>query len=191
MIVIAIGANLPGPAGSPLQNCEAALTALAARGLRVKTRSRWYRSPPWSPEQTAAPSSPDHNRDEGTQPWYVNGVAIIETMLDAPALLALLHQIEAQFGRSRDPARRYAARSLDLDLIDYDGMIRTAAPVLPHPRVQERAFVLRPLAEIAPNWRHPESGRSVKDLLAALPSDAIAEPLQAAQKAPADQPKTH
>ncbi|HEX9462553.1 MAG TPA: 2-amino-4-hydroxy-6-hydroxymethyldihydropteridine diphosphokinase [Alphaproteobacteria bacterium] len=184
MIVIAIGANLPGPAGTPLQNCEAALAALSSRGVRVRQRSRWYRSPPWP---AAAQSSSGHE----AQPWYVNGAAIIETMLDPAGLLALLHDVEARFGRIRDPATRNAPRTLDLDLIDYNGVIRAAAPVLPHPRAAERAFVLRPLAEIAPNWRHPESGRSVKDLLDALPADSIAEPLQTGPESSPDQAKTH
>lgn len=184
MIVIAIGANLPGLAGTPLQNCEAALAALASRGVRVRKRSRWYCSPPWPPEP---PSSSGHD----PRPWYVNGVAIIETMLDPVGLLALLHDIERRFGRTRDEAARNASRPLDLDLIDYNGIIRAAAPVLPHPRAGDRAFVLRPLAEIAPNWQHPESGRSVKDLLAALPKDAIAEPLPSDPESSSDQPKTH
>jgi len=167
MIVIAIGANLPGPAGSALQNCEAALAALGAAGVKVQQRSRWYRSPPWPPS--------GHGE---AQPWYVNGVALVETAQDPVQLLATLHAIEARFGRVRSPATVNAARPLDLDLIDYEGAVREAEPpVLPHPRAEQRAFVLRPLAEIAPNWRHPKSGRSVKDLLAALPADAVAEPL--------------
>jgi 2-amino-4-hydroxy-6-hydroxymethyldihydropteridine diphosphokinase len=175
MIVIAIGANLPGPAGSPLQNCEAALAALAAAGVAVRRRSRWYRSPPWAPRPRAGEAPPPE------QPWYVNGVAVVETALDPAALLAALHAIEDRFGRVRMNVPPNAARPLDLDLIDYDGQVRDGEPpVLPHPRLDGRAFVLRPLAEIAPNWRHPKSGRSVKDLLDALPPDAIAEPLPAA-----------
>jgi 2-amino-4-hydroxy-6-hydroxymethyldihydropteridine diphosphokinase len=166
MIVIAIGANLPGPAGSARDNCEAALAAFDAAGVAVRARSRWYRSPPWPPSD---------------QPWYVNGVALVATTLDPVQLLATLHTIEARFGRVRSQDTVNAARPLDLDLIDYEGMVReTAPPILPHPRLDARAFVLRPLAEIAPNWRHPKSGRALKDLLAALPSDAVAEPLDGA-----------
>src|SRR5258708_39642910 len=101
-------------------------------------------------------------------------------MLVPAGLLALLLDVEARFVRIREPATRNAPRTLDLDLIDYNGVIRAAAPVLPHPRAVERAFVLRPLAEIAPNWRHPESGRSGKDLLDALPADSVPEPLPTA-----------
>lgn len=173
MIVIAIGANLRGVAGSPRDNCEAALVALDAAGVTIRRRSSWYRSPPWPP-----PSG-----DDDGQPWYVNGVVLAETSQGPVELLATLHAIEARFGRVRSSATVNAARPLDLDLVDYDGMVRDAAPpILPHPRLDARAFVLRPLAEIAPNWRHPKSGRSVKDLADALPSDAIAEPLPEAAK---------
>jgi 2-amino-4-hydroxy-6-hydroxymethyldihydropteridine diphosphokinase len=165
MILIAVGANLPGPAGPPLQNCEAALAALAVEGVRIVARSRWYRTPPWPVSD---------------QPWYVNAVVAAETALDPPALLALLHKIEARLGRERTAGTVNAARPLDLDLIDYEGLIREAPPpALPHPRLEGRAFVLRPLSDIAPNWRHPKTGRSLKDLLAELPADAIAEPIAA------------
>lgn len=164
MILIALGANLPGLAGTPRDNCEAALVALGAAGVRVIRRSRWYRTPPWPPG--------------ADQPWYVNGVAAVETKLDPAALLALLHRIERDFGRVRTAGTANAARPLDLDLIDYDGLVRDSPPpVLPHPRLEGRAFVLRPLAEVAPGWRHPGSGRPLTALLADLPSDAIAEPL--------------
>jgi 2-amino-4-hydroxy-6-hydroxymethyldihydropteridine diphosphokinase len=164
MILIAVGANLPGPAGTPRDNCEAALVALGNAGVRVVRRSRWYRTPPWPPGSG--------------QPWYVNGVAAVETTLDPAALLALMHRIERDFGRVRAAGAVNAARPLDLDLIDHDGLVRDSPPpVLPHPRLEGRAFVLRPLAEVAPDWRHPRTGRPLTELLAGLPPDAVAEPL--------------
>lgn len=164
MILIAIGANLPGRAGTPRDNCEAALVALGTAGVRVTKRSRWYRTPPWPPSD---------------QPWYVNGVVAVETTLDPAALLAVLHRVERDFGRVREAGTANAPRPLDLDLIDYEGRVRSEPPpVLPHPRLEGRAFVLRPLADVAPGWQHPVTRRSVGELLAALPPDAVAEPLE-------------
>jgi 2-amino-4-hydroxy-6-hydroxymethyldihydropteridine diphosphokinase len=80
-----------------------------------------------------------------------------------------------QFGRARRV--RNEARVLDLDLIAYDERVEAGAVVLPHPRMQERAFVLLPLAEIAPHWIHPGLGLSVAQLIARLPADQTAEPL--------------
>ena len=134
-----------------MATCEAALERLAASApVRVVARAAWYRSAP-------VPVS--------DQPWFVNGVALLETVLDPVALLAALHAVEAAFGRDRQV--RNAARSLDLDLLDYHGRIDPGpAPVLPHPRLQGRAFVLAPLADLAPNWRHPVSGERAATLLA-------------------------
>lgn len=168
MILIAVGSNLAGPTGSPQANCEAALVALAAEGARVIRRSRWYRSPPW-PESEAK-----------RQPWYVNGVVAVATSLDPEALLAAMHRVEARMGRVRGPNTLNAARPIDLDLIDYDGRVREAAPTLPHPRLAARAFVLRPLSEIAPEWVHPVTQTPLATLLAGLPKDAIAEPISEA-----------
>lgn len=163
MIFVALGSNLAGAAAAPVDNCKAALNALAAAGVAVVRRSRWYRSPPWPPSE---------------QPWYVNAVAELKTDLAPAALLELLHATERSLGRTRAPGVLNAARTVDLDLIDYDAMVRPGpAPILPHPRLADRAFVLRPLAELAPDWVHPKTGRSIKDLLAALPADAVAAPI--------------
>ncbi len=164
MILIGLGANLPSPRhGEPRATCEAALTALEAAGVKVLRRSRWYRSAP-------VPAS--------DQPWFVNGVAAVETGLAPAELLALLHRIEADFGRAR--RRRNEARILDLDLLAY-GERRSApgeAPVLPHPRLAGRAFVVLPLAEIAPGWRHPVSGLTAAEMAGLLPPDQVAQPIE-------------
>jgi 2-amino-4-hydroxy-6-hydroxymethyldihydropteridine diphosphokinase len=166
VILIAVGSNLPGPHGSPRANCEAALAALAVEGVRVLQRSRWYRTPPW-PES-----------EIGRQPWYVNGVVAVETALAPEALLAAMHRVEAAMGRVRGPDTLNAARPIDLDLVDYHGQVRDAvAPILPHPRLDQRAFVLRPLSDVAPDWVHPVSGASLSSLLRGLPADAVAEPI--------------
>ena len=163
MILIGLGANLAGPAGDPRAQVLAALAALPGEGIRVARRSRLWRSPAW----------PDP-RD----PAFVNAVVRVESALDPAALLAALHRVEAALGRVRGAPN--APRAIDLDLLDLDGLVRASPPpVLPHPRLAERGFVLRPLAELAPGWRHPADGRAISDLLAALPSHDGVEPLEA------------
>lgn len=153
MIFIGLGANLPSRAGSPRDTLTAALADLARAGVRIVARSGWYETAP-------VPVS--------DQPWFVNAVAAVETGLDPAALLALLHAIEADYGRERLAVN--GARSLDLDLLAYDEQVNPGpdSPILPHPRLDRRAFVLHPLAELAPDWRHPASGRPIADLLAEL-----------------------
>lgn len=154
-IYIGIGANLDHPIhGGPLDTCKAALLALQDRGVDVLATSCWFRSAP-------VPAS--------DQSWFVNGVARLETNLDAEGLLAVLHDVEADFGRVRGAPN--AARTLDLDLLDYRGDVRAsggAGPVLPHPRMMERAFVLLPLYDIAPDWEHPVTGMRAVDRLAVV-----------------------
>jgi 2-amino-4-hydroxy-6-hydroxymethyldihydropteridine diphosphokinase len=166
-IFIGAGANLPHPSyASPRETLQAALLELDRRQVRVLRYSRWYRTAP-------VPAS--------DQPWYVNVVAEITTSLRPDELLSILHEIEDLFGRVRSVPN--AARLIDLDLLDYRGGIVPAGPsraTLPHPRMTGRAFVLRPLADLAPDWRHPVSGASIRELLAALPPDQIAEPFGSA-----------
>jgi 2-amino-4-hydroxy-6-hydroxymethyldihydropteridine diphosphokinase len=161
---IALGANLKHPIhGAPRQALEAALEELGRRGVVIRRVSPWYRTAP-------VPAS--------DQPWYVNAVAEIETGLAADALLARLHEVEDAFGRVRTVPN--AARLIDLDLIDFHGEIAAGGPgraILPHPRMESRAFVLRPLADLAPDWRHPRTGVSIQTLLAALPADQVIERL--------------
>jgi 2-amino-4-hydroxy-6-hydroxymethyldihydropteridine diphosphokinase len=104
-------------------------------------------------------------------------VAELGSALPAGALLGLLHEVEQEFGRVRSVAN--APRVLDLDLIDWQGAVSPAGawPVLPHPRLQDRAFVLLPLQELAPGWRHPQNGAPIAALVADLPPDQRTEPL--------------
>lgn len=160
MILIGIGASLPGPDGAPPRaTCAAAARRLAALpGLRLAALSRWWMSAPLPPLPGA--------------PWFVNGVARLEGEMSPGALLDALLAIEAEFGRTRPYPN--APRTLDLDLLDHHGLVRaTPRLTLPHPRMTGRAFVLRPLAEVAPDWRHPVSGAGVGELIAALPRQEI------------------
>ncbi len=162
-VLIGLGANLPSAFGSPRETCAAALDSLGEFDVTVSRRSLWYESAPVPPSD---------------QPWFVNGVAAVETALDPAALLATLLEVERCFGRERNG--RWAARTLDLDLLDYRGLLRDGPPppTLPHPRLEDRAFVLLPLGEVAPGWRHPRSGRSIDALIAALGPGQTARPME-------------
>jgi 2-amino-4-hydroxy-6-hydroxymethyldihydropteridine diphosphokinase len=157
MILIALGANIPSRAGAPAQTLHAAIAEFGRAGIRTPAVSPFYETPAWP---------------EPGDPLFVNAVASIQTTLAPAALLALLHRIERDFGRVRSV--RNAPRTLDLDIIDYDGRIDGGPPTLPHPRIDSRGFVLIPLRDVAPAWRHPVSGRSVAELIAALPQEARA-----------------
>ncbi|HEY9080776.1 2-amino-4-hydroxy-6-hydroxymethyldihydropteridine diphosphokinase [Magnetovibrio sp.] len=159
-ILIALGANLPSARyGTPAQTIEAALAALDAHpAVRVRRRSRWFESAP-------VPIS--------DQPWYVNGVCLVDTDLSPRALLDVLHAIEADFGRVR--SEKNAPRVLDLDLLAYDDFVTADDQDfdVPHPRMHERAFVLLPLRDVVPGWIHPRTGATLDALIADLSDEQV------------------
>ena len=159
MILVALGANLPTAAyGPPERALAEALRRLDARGAATRARSRLWRTAP-------VPAS--------DQPDYVNAVARLETALAPEALLGEMLAVERELGRER--RERWGPRTIDLDLLAYDAVVLDApALTLPHPRLAERAFVLLPLADVAPGWRHPVSGLKVEELIARLPAEARA-----------------
>ncbi len=147
-VIVALGANLPGDYPSCEVLLDAALARLAQEGLAVTAKSGWWRSAAW-PDPSA--------------PAFVNGVALVETTLEPDAVIALLHRVEADFGR-RSGARN-APRTLDLDLIAHGRRVIDAdSLILPHPRAHQRLFVMGPLAQIAPEWRHPSLNRAAREL---------------------------
>jgi 2-amino-4-hydroxy-6-hydroxymethyldihydropteridine diphosphokinase len=142
---IALGSNL----GDSLTTLEAALEHLAQTpGVTLLKVSPWYQTSPLGP----------------AQPDYLNGCALLEVTLSAQGMLVILGAIENQFGRVRQ--QRWGPRTLDLDLLLYgDLVLETADLIIPHPRMGERAFVLVPLAAIAPDLMDPRSGQTISQLL--------------------------
>lgn len=177
--LIALGANLPfddQPADETLRRAALLLPDAGFAGVRL---SRIWRTPCFP-----AGAGPDYANAAAAAVWTGGG--------GPRAALAALHALEARFGRER--RQRWGMRTLDLDLIAFGQAVRPDAgtqaawrrlppaeqvravpdrPILPHPRVQDRGFVLAPLAEVAPHWRHPLTGESVAAMLAALPPGAL------------------
>jgi 2-amino-4-hydroxy-6-hydroxymethyldihydropteridine diphosphokinase len=152
MILLALGANLPSRFGTPDQSLTYGLTVLTARGVRVLQASRLYSNP-------AVPPS--------GQPDFVNCVAVVSTTVEPGELIEICLALEREFGRVR--GEKWGPRAIDIDIIDFDGIrVDTPELTLPHPRLHERAFVLVPLLEVAPAWRHPVTGEKGSDLLARI-----------------------
>lgn len=176
---IALGANLPSAFGGPLSTLKQACARLGELGLTVLATSRYYETPCFP---------------AGQGPDFVNAVCLIRGGQKAQTILGILHQIEDEFGRTRH--QRWAGRVLDLDLICCGAQVLPDAQrhdtwlnlpladqmkhapdqlILPHPRLQDRAFVLVPMADVASDWFHPVLGLNVAQMVANLPKADVAD----------------
>lgn len=177
--LIALGSNLPSDAGGPAETLHAARARLEVADVRISAFSRLYETPCFPP---------------GAGPDYVNAAAVVTYAGKPRDMLNVLHKIEAEFGRER--VQRWGQRTLDLDLLAAGDLVwpdaqtqakwralpleeqMRQAPgemVLPHPRLQDRAFVLVPLSDVASDWRHPVLGQTVAEMLAALPEQDVSQ----------------
>ncbi|WP_240784175.1 2-amino-4-hydroxy-6-hydroxymethyldihydropteridine diphosphokinase [Tabrizicola caldifontis] len=184
-LLVAFGANLPFDGAGPAETILKSVAALSGEGLQLFALSRFF----------ATPCFP-----AGAGPDYVNAAALLTCSedVDLTSILARLHAVEARFGRER--AQRWGMRTLDIDLLAVgdsvlpdaetqdrwrllppEAQVRTTPDrlILPHPRLQDRAFVLVPLADVAPDWVHPRTGLGVLQMLDALPPEdrAAVKPL--------------
>ena len=152
---ISLGSNLKRDNKLSLkENLEIILKIFPENNIFVKKISNWYESEP-------VPLS--------NQPWFINAVVKVVTNKSPEELLYQLHKIENFFGRKRSILN--ASRTIDLDLIDFQGLIKNDSLILPHPRMHLRLFVLLPLQDIEPNWVHPVLKQSIKELLNNYTSD--------------------
>ncbi len=179
LALVAIGGNIPSDAGEVIETVSKSVQQFQSFGLNIRAISGFYKTPCFP---------------AGAGPDYINAAVALTTGLTARETLDALHEIENSFGRQR--IERWGRRTLDLDLVAYDIAVipdrkthdhwralppetqSNAAPdqlVLPHPRLQDRAFVLIPLADVAARWVHPVLGTTISEMLAALPDAARAE----------------
>ena len=173
-VLVSLGSNATSALVESAKLLRDAIEHIATQGFRITKSSRYYSTPCFP---------------AGAGPDFVNAAIEVETSKAPDVLIAHLHDIEAEFGRERPS--RWAPRSLDLDLIAYDDQILPSKDVLlqwmdlpletqkkiapdvlivPHPRMHERSFVLIPLADIVPDWRHPILGKTVREMVEELPS---------------------
>jgi len=151
---IALGTNL----GDRSANLRTALEALPP-DVRVLAESHVYETPPWGYTD---------------QPAFLNMAVRVETDLEPGGLLGYLKQLEARLGR--EPSFRNGPRRIDLDILFYDDLVLDEPGLsIPHPRLHERAFVLVPLADLAPDLRHPVLGQTVREMLATNDSAGISQ----------------
>jgi 2-amino-4-hydroxy-6-hydroxymethyldihydropteridine diphosphokinase len=157
--LIALGSNIRHVRhGSPHQVIEAALAALQEQGVEVQHRSRVIASLPLGPSLRR----------------YANAAVVVTTALDPPELLARLKAMETAFGKRRG-GRPWRARVLDLDIVLWSSGIWVSPRLaIPHPAFRERAFVLRPAMDVAPDWRDPVTGLKVRHLFARLTRSSAA-----------------
>lgn len=151
MILIGLGSNVDGPWGSPRETMLRALRELDAGGTVLVAASRLVETTPFG---------------KLNQPSFVNAVAQITTAMPPEALMQHLHEIERRAGRRR--RLRWGPRTLDLDLLDYHGLVRRGRLKLPHPGIPERDFWLTPLIEMVPAWRHPVTRQTAQQMRGVL-----------------------
>ncbi|MEM1360464.1 MAG: 2-amino-4-hydroxy-6-hydroxymethyldihydropteridine diphosphokinase [Pseudomonadota bacterium] len=178
-MLVSFGSNLKSSAGAPEATILAAVEALRAKGLKFESLSPLFETPAYPP---------------GSGPNFINAAAKVFFEGTAKELLKILQEVERDFGRDRQ--KRWDSRTLDLDLLAYGSSVLPSreiymqwrdlpqdrlteeAPgelILPHPRMQERAFVLVPLAHVDPDWRHPVLGLTVTEMRDQLPKPEIEE----------------
>jgi 2-amino-4-hydroxy-6-hydroxymethyldihydropteridine diphosphokinase len=150
-VLLGLGGNL----GDPAATIATALARLDERGLRIAARSASYRTPPWGPVP---------------QPDFVNLCALADTRLSPHEMLAVTRATEAELGRER--SQRWGPRTIDIDILAYDDLRLAESDLeIPHPRLTERAFVLVPLCDIAPDWII--EGRTISDWAAGIEASGI------------------